>query len=66
MRKPIYAPEKPAECRNVSFGKIVESAVDLGGRTVIISFLYQKNRKMSAMAVHMVGRDLVSVGVPNN
>lgn len=50
----------------VSFGKIVESAVDLGGRTVIISFLYQKNRKMSAMAVHMVGRDLVSVGVPNN
>lgn len=50
----------------VSFGKIVESAVDLDGRTAIISFLYQRNRKVSAMAVHMVGRGFVSAGVPNN
>ena len=50
----------------VPFGKIVESAVDLGGRTAIISFLYQRNRKVSAMAVHMVGRGFVAAGVPNN
>lgn len=50
----------------VSFGKMVESAVDLDGRTAIISFLYQRNRKVSAMAVHMVGQGLVSAGVPNN